>query len=157
MAQLFPRLVRWPRLRTAVLAGLGEPCIRGTHPHSARRGRTSTNFIHSCFSGGGDAPNMPQGPPLQRRDSGNCSFPSPTQASITKIHFNKCDMYGEPVPCKLHLRGIQMLSGTSFWGSPLSLNRLKNSLYKGDPSEMPTLQGSPLKQSRHDLYANTCL
>lgn len=60
-----PPLVRGPQLRTpsAVLGHREDPGILDAQPHFARRGRTSTNFIHFCFSGGGGAPLVSQEQP----------------------------------------------------------------------------------------------
>lgn len=87
-------LVRGPQLRTppAVLGHREDPGILDAQLHFARRGRTTTNFIHSCFSGGGGTPLMSQGQPskdeileaAQRRSA--LFIPLLPNTPIAKIH-----------------------------------------------------------------------
>lgn len=148
--QLFPPLTRWP-LRTP--GGL-RPGILEAHPCSARRGCTSTNFIPSFLVAG--------------MSSKLASYDGSWKSCCTKeyslfffsstqyFHYPKPHQYNvvdEPVPCKLHLRGTQMVSRILPRSVVFLLSKqTKSSFFTRDHSPVLSPQGIPLKQGSRDLH-----
>ena len=107
--------------------GLRDPEILGARPRSARRGCTSISYFHSFLVEG------KQRPPGMGFSKLHRVFTAVFFSLLSKISTTKqpppCKydrVFDEPIPCKLRLRGIQVVSRASPWG--LSSNRLKGAL-----------------------------